>query len=112
MTDKKYIGIYSYFYTGDSHAFYVKVGFSKDIRRRLKQHKSSNPLIEVGPTIKTQLGFTDESLMHKIFKELYEQVAPEHYKLTVNQRINFEDNFNSLPDIFKKRRKKIMNPLR
>ena len=88
-------GIYSYFYTGDGHAFYVKVGYSKNIKRRIKEHKISNPLIEEGPTIKGVLAdFGSEFSLHSVFKDLFEEIAPEHYKLTIEQRLDFDKIFN------------------
>ena len=89
----KYAGIYSYFYSGDGHQFYVKVGRSENINRRMREHKRSNPLLEEGPVIalpKLAISWA-ETTIHKICKELYEEIAPEHYKLTVEDRINFEE---------------------
>ena len=88
-------GIYSYFYTGDGHPFYVKVGYSKNIKRRMKEHKMSNPLIEEGPTIKVVLAdFANEFNLHRIFKDLFEEISPEHYKLTVEDRLDFDKIFS------------------
>ena len=90
-------GIYSYFYTGDGHPFYVKVGYSKDIERRLAEHKMSNPLIRKGPTCTSIMAdFSSEATIHKIFRKLFEEIAPEHYKLSVNDMLIFEDTFQTI----------------
>ena len=92
-------GIYSYFYTGDGHSFYVKVGYSKDIRRRLTEHKLSNPLLREGPTCTSiYADFDTEAKLHKLFRETFEEVASEHYKLSVNEFISFEDTFQAITE--------------
>ena len=93
-------GIYSYFYAGgDGHSFYVKVGYSKDIRRRLTEHKLSNPLLREGPTCTSKLAdFDTEAQLHNLFRECFEEVAPEHYKLSVNEFISFEDTFQAITE--------------
>ena len=95
--DRKRKGIYSFFYCGDGHPFYVKVGYSKDIDRRMKEHKMSNPLIEEGPTaIGVLADFHNESRLHNLFKDLFEEIAPEHYKLTVEERMDFGKLFETI----------------
>ena len=92
-------GIYSYFYEGDRHSFYVKVGYSKDIRRRLAEHKLSNPLLREGPTCTSKLAdFDTEAQLHNLFRECFEEVAPEHYKLSVNDALCFEDTFQAITE--------------
>ena len=89
--------IYSFFYSGDGHAFYVKLGRSENVERRMKEHKRSNPLLEEGPVIRPK-GYISwaETTVHNICKELYEEIAPEHYKLTVEDRIDFEKTLTAI----------------
>jgi hypothetical protein len=97
-------GIYSFFYSGGDHMFYVKIGYSKDISRRMREHKMTNPTLEEGPTIKTALSdFTTESIVHKMCKSWFEEIASEHYKLTVEDRLNFDDIFTLVENTLNKK---------
>ena len=63
----------------------------------------SNPLIEKGPICTEILcDFSIEASIHKMFREFYEEIAPEHYKLSIKDRMNFEDTFKIIGEILAK----------
>lgn len=86
-------GIYSFLYrNGQDGSFCVKIGRSKDIDRRLRQHRQTNPSITVGPTIELPLDRCTVDLehwIHRMMREWFDSPYKEHYRLPTEDWIEF-----------------------